>query len=94
MIREATYFKRDCYTCLNVVKLLRTPFLIEHLRRLPLVFSFKQNFPSFYIKMTGLLGFCYTSSFTDLFLGSTKPNPKATAWMCSIKKLFLEILQN
>ena len=34
--------------------------------------------------MTGLFGFYYTSSFTDLFLGSTKPNPKAIARMCSI----------
>ena len=49
------YLKRDFVTgVLNVVELLRTPFLIEHLRWLLLVFSFQQIFPSFYIKMTGL----------------------------------------
>ena len=31
---------------------------------------------------------------SDFFLGFTKLNPKAVAWMCSIKKLFLEISKN
>ena len=30
----------------------------------------------------------------DFFLGFTKLNPKAVAWLCSIKMLFLEISQN
>ena len=38
--------------------------------------------------------FYQTSSFTDFFQGFTKLNPQAVSWMCSIKKLFLEILQN
>ena len=48
------HLKRDCYRCLNFLKLLRTPFLIKQLQWLLLVFSFKLIFPSFYIKMTGL----------------------------------------
>ena len=44
--------------------------------------------------MTGPSEIYLTSSFTDFFLGFTKFNPKAVARICSIKKLFLEILQN
>ena len=42
--------------------------------------------------MTGLFGFYYTSSFTDLFLGYKKPNPKAIARMCSIYLAIVFIL--
>ena len=39
----ALFKKRLCYRCLNFVKVLRMPFLIEPLWWLPLVFSFKQT---------------------------------------------------
>ena len=91
-LRPATLFKkRLCYRCLKFEKPLRTPFSIEHFLWLLLVFYFKLIFPSFYIKMARLYEFYKTSSFADFFLGFTKLNPKAVPWMCSIKKLFLEI---
>ena len=86
--------KRLCYKHLNVVKLLRIPFLMEPLRWLLLVFCFKQIFSSFYIKMTELQELYYTNSFTNFFPEFTKLNPKAVDQMYSIKKLFLEICQD
>ena len=85
--------QRACYRCLNFVKLLRKPFLIEHHWWLLLVFSSSWSLLHFILKWQDCKNFTKLVPL-DFFLGFTKLNPKAVAQMCSIKKLFLEILEN
>ena len=90
------YLKRDCYRCLNFVKLLRTPFLTSFFNTSGgcfWCFLLSWSFLHFILKWQDCKIFTKLVP-SDFFLGLTKLNPKAVTWMCSIKKLFLEILEN
>ena len=74
----------------NLAKFLRTPFFIEHLRWLLLILQWVKSrtrmFNAFYVQLLAL------NKLILHFLEKIKT--EAVAQKCSVKKVFLEILQN